>query len=364
MRHSLDKKIYIGTMSGTSYDGIDICSLNADNQISLLKFSSFKYPSQLREDISRIIQCQELSLDRYFDLNKRIGQAFSKSIKKFLTQNKINKKNVAAIGLSGQTLFHQPKGRYPFSIQAGDPKIVSMECELDVVSDFRNDHISLGGEGAPLVPEFHQNIFARQNSSLVILNIGGISNFTFLDGKENFYGSDCGPGNALMDAYCQNFLNLPYDKNGELAKNGKVHNQSLKKMLEHPFFKKRHPKSTGKELFNIKFIPKQLLKKSSYDVLATLTELTASCVAKSLNSQKKLPDQGILCGGGIKNKFLINSIQKLSKIDLTSSSKFGFNPQAIEAMAFGWMARQRIYNNPLYVKGKKGLLGKITRAKQ
>ena len=132
-----------------------------------------------------------------------------------------------AIGLSGQTLFHAPKEKYPFSIQAGDPKIVSMKCELDVVSDFRNDHISLGGEGAPLVPEFHQNIFARQNSSLVILNIGGISNFTFLDGKENFYGSDCGPGNALLDAYCQNYLNLPYDKNGELARNGKVHNLSL-----------------------------------------------------------------------------------------------------------------------------------------
>ena len=127
MRHSLDKKIYIGTMSGTSYDGIDICSLNVANKISLLKFSSFKYPTLLREDISRAIQRQELSLDRYFDLNRRIGQAFSKSIKEFLTQNKINKKNVAAIGLSGQTLFHHHKSRYPFYIQAGDPIIIANE---------------------------------------------------------------------------------------------------------------------------------------------------------------------------------------------------------------------------------------------
>ena len=182
MRHSLDKKIYIGTMSGTSYDGIDICSLNVANKISLLKFSSFKYPTLLREDISRAIQRQELSLDRYFDLNRRIGQAFSKSIKKFLTQNKINKKNVAAIGLSGQTLFHQPKSRYPFSIQAGDPIIIANECEIDVVSDFRNDHIKLGGEGAPLVPEFHQRLCAKRNTPLVILNIGGISSFTYLVG--------------------------------------------------------------------------------------------------------------------------------------------------------------------------------------
>ena len=104
---------------------------------------------------------------------------------------------------------------------------------------------------------------------MVVLNIGGISNFTYLDGKDNFYGSDCGPGNALMDIYCQKFLNRPYDKNGEHAKNGEVHTPSLNKMLDHSFFRRRHPKSTGKEIFNIKFIPKILLKKSSNDILAT-----------------------------------------------------------------------------------------------
>ena len=135
-------------------------------------------------------------------------------------------------------------------------------------------------------------------------------------------------------------------------------------MLSHPFFKKRHPKSTGKEVFNIKFIPKELLKKSPNDILATLTELTAISIANSLHAQNKLPEQVIICGGGIKNRFLINSIKKLSKIDLVSSSEFGLDPQAIEAMAFGWMASQRIYKNPLYVKDKKGLLGKITRSKQ
>ena len=358
-------KIFIGTMSGTSHDGIDICSVCITNKrIELLNFGSYKYPNSLRKDISNVIQHQKLSLYKYIELDKKIGIAFGKSINKFLVKNKINKNQILAIGLSGQTLFHAPKHKYPFSIQAGDPKIVSMECYLDVVSDFRNDHINLGGEGAPLVPEFHQKIFARKNSSLFILNIGGISNFTFLDGKGSFYGSDCGPGNALMDAYCQKFLDRPYDKNGDLAKNGKIHNQALKKMLDHPFFRKRHPKSTGKEVFNIKFIPKELLKKSPNDILATLTELTAICVTKSLHTQKKLPEQIIVCGGGIKNKFLMHSIKKLSKINLVSSSEFGFEPQAIEAMAFAWMASQRIYKNPLYVKDKKGLLGKITKSRQ
>ena len=362
MKASSDK-IFIGTMSGTSHDGIDVCAIKVTNQISLLKFCSFQYPLRLRRDISEVIQQQELSLSMYFELNKKIGIAFSKSISKFLTQNKINTKNVAAIGLSGQTLFHKPKGKYPFSIQAGDPKIIANECGVNVVSDFRNHHIKLGGEGAPLVPEFHQKLFAKKNIPLVILNIGGISNFTFLDGKLNFYGSDCGPGNALMDIYCQSFLNRPFDRRGEHAKNGVIHIPSLNQMLSHPFFKRRHPKSTGKEIFNLRFIPRQLLKKSSCDILATLTELTAVCIAKSLRSQKKFPHQVIVCGGGLKNTFLINSIERHINMSIISSNEYGLDPQAIEAMAFGWMARQRLYKNTLTVKKNKGLIGTLTKFK-
>ena len=197
----------------------------------------------------------------------------------------------------------------------------------------------------------------------MILNIGGISNFTFLDGKLNFYGSDCGPGNALMDIYCQSFLNRPFDRRGEHAKNGVIHIPSLNQMLSHPFFKRRHPKSTGKEIFNLRFIPRQLLKKSSCDILATLTELTAVCIAKSLRSQKKFPHQVIVCGGGLKNTFLINSIERHINMSIISSNEYGLDPQAIEAMAFGWMARQRLYKNTLTVKKNKGLIGTLTKFK-
>src|SRR5210317_267367 len=362
MKAFLDK-IYIGTMSGTSHDGIDICAIKVSNQVSLLKFSSYKYPIRLKREISRVIQQQELSLSGYLELNNKIGIAFSNSINKFLTENNVSKKNVAAIGLSGQTLFHNPKSKYPFSIQAGDPKVIANECGIDVVSDFRNDHIKLGGEGAPLVPEFHQKIFAKNNLNLVVLNIGGISNFTFLDGKDNFYGSDCGPGNALMDIYCQKFLNRPFDRNGNHAKNGVIHSPSLKKMLSHPYFKRRHPKSTGKEIFNIRFIPKQLLKRPSHDILATLTELTAICIAKSIHSLKQSPQEVIVCGGGLKNNFLVSSIERHINVTLTASDQYGINPQAIEAMAFGWMARQRLNKNPLTVKKNKGMLGTLTKAR-
>ena len=362
MKNSSDK-IFIGTMSGTSHDGIDICALKIANQISLLKFSSFKYPTKLREDISKTIQQQKLSLNMYFELDKKIGIAFSKSIDKFLIQNRINKNNVAAIGLSGQTLFHKPKGKFPFSIQAGNPRIIANDSEIDVISDFRNDHIKLGGEGAPLVPEFHQKLFAKKNVPLAVLNIGGISNFTYLDGKHNFYGSDCGPGNALMDIYCQSFLNRPFDRGGEHAKKGVIHLPSLNQMLSHPFFRRRHPKSTGKEIFNIRFIPKQLLKKSPQDALATLTELTAVCIAKAVLSLKQSPQQVIVCGGGVRNNFLVHSIERHINMNLTLSNQYGVNPQAIEAMAFGWMARQRMYKNPLIVKKNTGLLGTLTKAR-
>ena len=350
-------------MSGTSHDGIDICSIEISNTVNLLSFKSYKYPKKLQTNISRVIQQQELSLSDYFRLNKNIGIAFSESINRFLEENKINKNSVTAIGLSGQTLFHEPKGKYPFSIQAGDPKIVAEECGIDVVSDFRNDHIKLGGEGAPLVPEFHQKLFFRKKAPLLILNIGGISNFTYIDGKGSFFGSDCGPGNALMDIYCQNYLNRPFDNQGHLAKMGTVHIQSLQKMLSHSFFRRHHPKSTGKEIFNIRFIPKPLLRKSPEDVLATLSELTAISIARSMNSQKNLPKEVIVCGGGVRNEFLIHRINLHTRINLVSSDKYGFDPQAIEAMAFGWMARQRVARNTLIVKKNKGLLGTVTQSK-
>jgi len=317
----------------------------------------------LQESISKAIQYQELGLSEYFELNKNIGIAFSKAINKFLTQNKISKDIVSAIGLSGQTLFHNPKGKYPFSIQAGDPQIVADECGINVVSNFRNDHIKLGGEGAPLVPEFHKKLFHTKKIPLLILNIGGISNFTYIDDTGNFFGSDCGPGNALMDIYCQNYLNRLFDRQGQIAKMGTVHIPSLKKMLNHPFFRKHHPKSTGKEIFNMRFIPKPLLRKSSDDVLATLTELTAICIAKSINSRKNLLKEVIVCGGGVRNEFLIHRIDMHTRINLASSNEYGFDPQAIEAMAFGWMARQRVCKNPLVIKKNRGLLGTITKSK-
>jgi anhydro-N-acetylmuramic acid kinase len=350
-------------MSGTSYDGIDVCAISVRKKIDLIHFSSFKYPPELRKKIAAVIEDQILSLKDYGELNIQIGLAFAKAINTFMKKNNFSSSQIMAIGLSGQTLWHNPRGKYPFSIQAGDAAIVSKECSIDVVHDFRNDHISLGGEGAPLVPEFHQRLFSKSNQDRLILNIGGISNYSYLTKSKDFFGSDSGPGNALLDSYCQKFLDQDYDRNGLLARKGKVHKASLNKMLAHPFFKKRQPKSTGKEIFNLTLIPKSLLQQSSENILATLTELTATTIAQAIKHKQQSINEIIVCGGGIKNLFLIERIDHYVSMPIVSSELMGYGPQSIEAMAFGWLASQRITSNPLRVGKHKGLLGKITKFK-
>ncbi|MDC1420753.1 anhydro-N-acetylmuramic acid kinase [Gammaproteobacteria bacterium] len=356
-------KLYIGTMSGTSYDGIDVCAISVRKKIDLIHFASFKYPPKLRKKIAAVIENQILSLKDYGELNIQIGLAFAKAINTFMKKNNFSSSQIMAIGLSGQTLWHNPRGKYPFSIQAGDAAIVSKECSIDVVHDFRNDHISLGGEGAPLVPEFHQRLFSKSNQDRLILNIGGISNYSYLTKSKDFFGSDSGPGNALLDSYCQKFLDQDYDRNGLLARKGKVHKASLNKMLAHPFFKKRQPKSTGKEIFNIRFIPKSLLQQSPESILATLTELTAKTIVQAIKHKQQSINEIIVCGGGIKNLFLIERISHYISLPIVSSELMGYVPQSIEAMAFGWLASQRVTNKPLIVGKSKGLVGKITKFK-
>ncbi len=348
-------------MSGTSYDGIDVCAISVRKKIDLLHFSSFNYPPKLRKQIAAVINSQILSLQDYEELNIKIGMAFAKAINTFIEKNNISLSQIMAIGLSGQTLWHNPRSKYPFSIQAGDPIIVSKESGINVVSDFRNDHISLGGEGAPLVPEFHQRLFSSSQQDKLILNIGGISNYSYLTKSKVFFGSDSGPGNALIDSYCQNFLHKDFDRNGLLARKGMVHQASLKKMLAHQFFKKKQPKSTGKEIFNLTFIPKSLLQQSSENILATLTELTAATIAQAIKQKAQSVNEIIVCGGGIKNIFLMERISHYVSPPIVSSELLGYNPQAIEAMAFGWLASQRFMNKPLIVGKKKGLIGKVTK---
>jgi len=358
------KDIYIGTMSGTSADAVESCALNIDKKsITIIGSYSTKITSKDQTKILNLAAGKSSTVQDFGEINQSCTRYFLKSIQGLIRKNFIKHSKVKGIGLSGQTVWHAPKSRNPFSIQLGDPNYISHALGVPVVSDFRNSHIALGGEGAPLTTYFHHEMFRSQKSRLII-NLGGITNFTFL--KKSFVlGSDAGPANALMDIYCQKVLKKKFDKGGKVASKGNIHTSSINEMGKHSFFRKKLPKSTGKEIFNLNFIPKELLKESKEDVLATLNFFSALMVFEQTQKLKKSIDEIYVCGGGIKNQTLVSNLERLFKTRIKSTKEIGLDPMLVESAAFGWLAKKRIDHEVLQVlnKGKaaKGLLGSITR---
>ena len=362
------KNIYIGAMSGTSHDAVDVSILKIEKDITLNFFYSKRIPNSLRIRIKNIIESDSTSLVELGQLNKKIGYLFAQAINESIEKAKLKKNKVRCVAISGQTIRHDVINTNPFSMQIGDPNVVSNETGLTTISDFRNMHISLGGEGAPLVPEFHNELFHSSRKPKIILNIGGIANYSYIKNKNHFWGSDVGPGNALMDAYCQKYLNKPFDKNGKIASKGEVNSKELKRLLSHKFFKQKFPKSTGKELFNLNILPNQFLKDTPENILATLVEFTALCVDKSIKANNHTFDEFIVCGGGGKNKFLIKRLAAILNNEVILSNAYGYDIQAIESMAFAWMGYKRINNQVMKVqlgknKFNKGMLGSIIQIK-
>tara|TARA_B100000029_G_scaffold514666_1_gene618352 strand:+ start:9902 stop:10999 length:1098 start_codon:yes stop_codon:yes gene_type:complete len=357
------KNIYIGTMSGTSADSIEavaVCFKN--NQVELLGLRSRRIKPQIQTIINQLASNQKIEMSLYGKINRMIASEFGECVNDLIKKMNIKSPEIRGIGFSGQTVWHHPLGKFPFSIQLGEPNFLAEKTQIPVVSNFRNSHIALGGEGAPLVTDFHSFLF-RKKQPAIIINVGGISNFSFIS-KQRVLGSDLGPGNALMDAYCQRFLKINFDRKGKLAASGKVDKRSINIMGRDKFFKLKHPKSTGKELFNLSFIPKSLIKKSPEDILATLSYFTALTISIGIKDYQFGLKQAYICGGGAYNDFLVKQIKELSGLDIHSTTHIGFDPKSIEAMAFAWLAKMRLEKKTLPVRSKKnvtsGLLGSIT----
>ena len=361
-------KLYIGAMSGTSHDAVDVSLVSITKRnINLDAFDSVKIPKNLSDEISKTINNNAASLSDLGELDKKVGLIFSKAVSRIINKNVLKNPEDIYVGISGQTIRHEPNIKNNFSMQIGDPNIISAQTGTTVISDFRNMHIAKGGEGAPLVPEFHAQLFRSKKVSRVIINIGGISNYTFIKSDGSYFGTDIGPGNALMDAYCLNVLGLNFDRNGAIAQKGNILDKELKKMLSKPFFKRKGIKSTGKELFNFNFIPKNLLKQDKKDVLATLTELTAISISNAIKKAGHDVKNIYVCGGGSNNKTLMKRLSYHLDTKINSTTALGLNPQAIESMAFGWLAYRRINNIPSDVRLKnnrviKALLGSVSKS--
>jgi len=344
--------LYIGVMSGTSLDGIDIALVNITSEnISFIIGETYPIPDNIKSDLLTICEKKQSSLQKLGEIDHQLGKLYAETINHFINNHQINKNNIIAIGCHGQTIFHSPIGDNPFTMQIGDANIIAAKTEITTIADFRRKDMALGGQGAPLVPAFHQAIFSDPNKNRIILNIGGISNISVLTPNKPIIGYDTGPGNVLLDSWIMDNLGQQYDKDANWAKKGKVNSNLLNELLNEQYFKRPYPKSTGRELFNLNWL-KQKLKAFNLlaqDIQATLVELTVSSVVNELSSKQlldpSLPCELFICGGGAKNPLIIERFSKLLPNWLVNTTdQQGISGDYLEAIAFAWLAYCRVNN--------------------
>jgi len=344
---------YIGVMSGTSLDGVDValCEINK-NSCQLVASYEHPFEAALKDEILEAI-AHAVTLKTVGELDVKLGVLFSDAINALLARHPELRERVKAIGLHGQTLWHEPKSNYPFSMQLGSANEVLARTGIDVVSDFRGTDIANGGEGAPFAPAFHQEIFKNLGSKIAVVNIGGMANISYLG--EELLGWDIGCGNVLMDGYILLTQGKPYDINGDFARSGELNMELLQAMLRDDYFAKLPPKSTGREYFNNAWIEKYLqdfqgLREA--DVQRTLLELTAVTIANEANrlGVREL----IICGGGAKNSFLMERLATLCRANVKTSDAYGVSSDFLEAMIFAWLAYKRIHKEAINLRSVTG----------
>ncbi len=345
----MSKEKYIGIMSGTSLDGVDVvlCEIDAS---SCELVSSLEYPLslELKADILTMIEGKS-TLEAVGEIDHRLGLLFTQAVGALLIRENIDAKSIKAIGLHGQTLWHEPKGEYPFSMQLGDPNIMTAKTGISVVADFRRKDVALGGQGAPFAPAFHEFIFGNINSSVSIVNIGGMANITVLGDK--LIGYDTGCGNVLLDMWVAQHEGVSYDKDGEWARSGTVDYGLLDVMMSDDYFEEPYPKSTGREKFNKAWLQGYLSGKTHNpeDVQRTLLELTALSISNEVLCFNR--DVVLLCGGGAKNSFLVERMKALMpNVEVAIAS----NADYIEAMTFAWLAYKRVHKEVVNLKDVTG----------
>ena len=333
--------LFIGIMSGTSLDGVDIALCEIDGaECRLIESHEYPFPSSLKEEVLGAIS-NAITLESLGTLDHKLGLLYANAVSEFLLCNGVRAEDINAIGLHGQTLWHAPDSATPFSMQLGDTNLLVAKTGIKTVSDFRRMDIANGGQGAPFAPAFHKFLFASLGEKVAVLNIGGMANLSIL--AKEVIGWDTGCGNVLLDYWMTKTQAKPYDKDGAFARSGQVHQELLNAMLSDEYFKKASPKSTGREYFNAIWIEKHLSLFNGVkaeDVQRTLLELTAQSIANDLQRHKI--KTLIVCGGGAKNGFLMQRLSELCEYNVKSSDALGVRSDAFESMAFAWFAYKRV----------------------
>ncbi len=344
--------LYIGLISGTSADSIDAALIGFSRGVPQLQAShAHPWPEDLRRRMLALAQGESaLDLDAFGRLDVQIGHCFADAATRLLEHSGTPASAVRAIGSHGQTLRHRPTGEYPFTLQLGDPSVIAERCNIDVVADFRRADVAAGGQGAPLLPALHAMLLARPGHARVVLNLGGIANITVLGADGSVFGFDTGPANGLMDAWCLHQRGEPFDRDGAYAVSGRVDAELLDALLADPYFALPPPKSTGREHFHLDWLAARassLATLAPADVQATLLELTAHSVADAIARQAPQAEEVLACGGGVHNDALMRRLgELLAPRVLLGTSRYGIDPDFLEATAFAWLARQRLLGLP------------------
>lgn len=359
--------LYIGLMSGTSLDGIDVALVDFADGATLLQHSHQPMPSALTAELLALSQSNAaVSLEQIGQLETRLGIAFAEAVQAFCAAFAVDPRRINAIGSHGQTVRHDPHGRFPYTLQLGDASIIAERTGITTVADFRRRDVAAGGQGAPLVPGFHAALFAKRGENRAVLNIGGIANITVLAADGTISGFDTGPGNGLMDAWCRKHWDIGYDDRGQKASLGAVEEELLNRLLGDPWLQLPPPKSTGRDYFHLDWLAAHYegLDLTPESVLRTLNAFTARTIADALSQSGSNLDAVFVCGGGVHNALLMQNLRDILPCSVRSTADLGVDPDYVEAMAFAWLAKQCLEGKPgnvVAVTGAKGprILGAI-----
>ena len=345
------KELIIGLMSGTSVDGIDAALVEFDsvNSLNVIETEFTPYSDNLKLKINKLaLSNKRLNKSDYLELDNELAESYANASLSLLKKASHTEKQVSAIANHGQTIRHEPNADEPYSLQLGNGQLIADRTGIKTISNFRQKDISLGGQGAPLMPAFHQSVFKQGDENVIILNIGGIANITDL--RDEVVGFDTGPGNTLIDQWIKKSMGLAFDKNGNWAKSGTVQKDLLSLCLQDSYFKQPFPKSTGPDFFNLKWFENTIGDLQNYapkDLQATLLEMTVESIALAIDDIKMQEGDIYICGGGAHNTEMLNRLQlRLKQFNISTTDELGIPADWVESVGFAWLGYCYLDNIP------------------
>ena len=340
--------LFVGLMSGTSLDGADAALVDfSSGTARTLAFATVPFTQDLSDRILALCEPGSDPVDLAARVTIELSELYANAVEGALAAGNVPRSSVGAIGCHGQTVRHRPDLGY--TVQLNDPARLAELTGIPVVADFRRRDMAAGGQGAPLVPAFHESVFRHGQRSRAVVNIGGISNVTWLPPGKRTLGFDCGPGNVLLDGWARRHLGTQFDEDGRWAAQGRADDRLLERLMDEPFLDASPPKSTGRELFRIGWLESRLPEHySAADVQATLTEFTARSIVEAIDRFCPTTDEIYLAGGGARNPALVTRITALaSGRPVAPTDSLGVPTAHVESMAFAWLAMKCVRREPI-----------------